>query len=153
VDVVRYKLLLVLLLLALGGLAACGAPSNAAGPTPQQVTVKGSEFKFDPNNFSWKVNQPVQVTFQNSGTVDHELDLSAMPAKDVKVDLSQAGSIPASAQSTAQQDASAGKVFLYAAPGKQATATFTPTKAGAYQFACNLPGHKEAGMVGTATVQ
>lgn len=158
---IRHKLAVVLLVLALAGLAACAtsspaapvATSSAAGSVPQQITVKGSEFKFDPSSITWKVNQPVQLVFQDTGTVEHDLDLSSMPAKDVQVDLSQAGNIPASATSTAQQDAQAGKVYLYAAPGKQATATFTPTTAGTYQFSCSVPGHKEAGMVGTVTVQ
>lgn len=154
---IRHRLSFVLLVLALAGLAACSTAnpsgSGAAGSAPQQVTVKGSEFKFDPSTISWKANQPVQLVFQNTGTSDHNLDLSALPAKDVTVDLSQAGSISADATSKAQQDAQAGKVFLEAAPGKQATATFTPTTAGTYSFSCTVPGHKEAGMVGTVTVQ
>jgi uncharacterized cupredoxin-like copper-binding protein len=147
---IRHKFSLVFLALALVALSAC-ASSTSAGSALNRITVKGSEFKFDPNNLNVKVNQPVQLVFQNSGTVDHELDMTAMPAKDVKVDLSQAGSIPADMQSTAQRDAAAGKVFLYAAAGKQAAATFTPTIAGTYQAACNLPGHKAAGMVATVT--
>jgi uncharacterized cupredoxin-like copper-binding protein len=155
--VIRNKLPATLLVLALVGLAACstsnGAGSQPAASAAQQVTIKGSEFKFDPSAVTWKANQPVTLVFQNVGTVDHDVDLTAMPAANVKVDLSGAGNIPASASSTAQQNAQAGKVYLYAAPGKQATATFTPTTAGAYQFFCSLPGHKEAGMIGTATVQ
>lgn len=149
---IRHKLLSIMLILTVLGLAAC-SPSGAASPASQQVTVKGSEFKFDPNQFTWKANQPVQLVFQNTGSVDHELDLTAMPTKNVQLDLSQGGNIPADAKNTAQQDAQAGKVLVYAGPGKQATVTFTPTQSGTYQFACNLPGHKEAGMVGTVTVQ
>ncbi len=159
----RNKFVVILLVLALAGLAACSSTPGGAAPTPggantagsasQQITVKGSEFKFDPNTITLKANQPVQLVFQNIGTTAHNLDLSAMPATNVQVDLSQAGSISATASTRAQQDAQAGKVFLDAAPGKQATATFTPTTAGSYSFNCTIPGHKEAGMVGTVTVQ
>lgn len=42
------------------------------------------------------------------------------------------------------------KVSIYMQPGESNSVTFTPT-AGSQQFYCNLPGHKEAGMVGTLT--
>jgi len=37
-------------------------------------------------------------------------------------------------------------------PGQTATVTFN-APAGDYQFYCNIPGHKEAGMFGTITAQ
>ena len=155
---IRHRLALILLALTLIGVTACGSAGTAASTAgssaaPIQITVKGNEFKFDPNQVAWKANQPVQLVFQNTGNLDHELDLSAMPAENVQVDLGQAGNIPATAKNAVQQDAQAGKVHVYAGPGKAATVTFTPTQAGTYQFVCNVPGHKEAGMVGTATVQ
>ena len=137
-------------------LAACGptgTSSGGSGSPSQAITVKGNEFKFEPNQLTFKAQAPVSLTFQNTGTVDHELDLTAMPAKSVTVDLSKAGNIPADMKNTVQSDAQAGKVFAYAAAGGQTTVTFTPTQAGSYSFACNLPGHKEGGMVGTAVVQ
>src|SRR5512139_177874 len=121
---IRHKFWAVLLVVALAGLAACStsspsgantAGSGAAGTAPQQITIKASEFKFDPSTITFKANQPVQVVFQNTGTVNHNVDLTAMPAANVQVDLSQAGNISATATSRAQQDAQAGKVFLDAA--------------------------------------
>lgn len=44
------------------------------------------------------------------------------------------------------------KVSFLIQPGETSSATFTPT-AGTQQFYCNLPGHKEAGMVGTLTAK
>jgi len=37
--------------------------------------------------------------------------------------------------------------------GQKATFEFTPTKAGTFDFVCDVPGHKEAGMVGKIVVQ
>jgi len=37
-------------------------------------------------------------------------------------------------------------------PGQTGSVTIN-APAGSYQFYCNVPGHKEAGMVGTLTVQ
>ena len=36
--------------------------------------------------------------------------------------------------------------------GKPALALFTPTTPGTYTFYCHIPGHREAGMVGTLIV-
>ena len=37
--------------------------------------------------------------------------------------------------------------------GETGTLEFTPTAAGEYQIDCNLPGHKEAGMIGKLIVK
>ncbi len=37
--------------------------------------------------------------------------------------------------------------------GFSKTIEFTPNKSGTFQYYCTVPGHKEAGMVGTLTVQ
>jgi uncharacterized cupredoxin-like copper-binding protein len=37
-------------------------------------------------------------------------------------------------------------------PGQSGSATFTPQAAGSYVFYCDIPGHREAKMVGTLTV-
>lgn len=37
--------------------------------------------------------------------------------------------------------------------GPSATVTFTPKKTGAFALTCDIPGHKQAGMEGTVTVE
>jgi uncharacterized cupredoxin-like copper-binding protein len=37
-------------------------------------------------------------------------------------------------------------------PGQTATVSFTPTVAGTYEYYCDVPGHKDAAMKGTLTV-
>jgi uncharacterized cupredoxin-like copper-binding protein len=43
-------------------------------------------------------------------------------------------------------------LHVAAEPGASNHLSFTPTKPGNYQFYCTVPGHKEAGMVGTLVV-
>lgn len=43
-------------------------------------------------------------------------------------------------------------VQIASMPGMSALVTFTPTEPGTYEFYCAVPGHREAGMVGTVIV-
>jgi uncharacterized cupredoxin-like copper-binding protein len=45
------------------------------------------------------------------------------------------------------------KLHVAAGPAGQGKLTFTPSKAGTYEFYCTVAEHKEAGMVGTLTVK
>jgi uncharacterized cupredoxin-like copper-binding protein len=123
------SLLLVVVILA-AALAACGgggggATQPAAGKT---VNVEATEFAFNPNAFSGTVGQKITFKISNKGTVDHNF-----------VILNADGS----------QELAKTEVKV----GSSATLEFTPTAAGEYQVDCNLPGHKEAGMVGKLIVK
>jgi plastocyanin len=135
--------------------SACSptSASNSQASNPQRVEVHGTEFKFAPAQVTVKVGQPVQLVFVNDGTVDHELEMENMPAKDVTLDLSKAGSIPDDERDEAQGDAKNNEPHAYAAAHGTATVTFTPTKAGTYEMGCHIAGHFEAGMKGTFVVQ
>ena len=82
--------------------------------------------KFDPATLTAKAGQPIQVTLNNGGQIAHDFDIADGPVQPVKI--------------TAQ-------------PGQSASATFTIDKPGTYTFFCSQPGHQEAGMKGTLTVQ
>jgi uncharacterized cupredoxin-like copper-binding protein len=43
-------------------------------------------------------------------------------------------------------------VHVSAAAGNEGAVVFTATEAGEYEFYCSVPGHKEAGMIGTLKV-
>jgi len=121
----RLTLAIAVLITASLALSACGgggSGSNPSGQGPQQVTLKAEDIKWDPTTITVKANQPVVITIQNTGTLKHNFTL-----QDFGVN----------------QDVD---------PGKTETVTFTPNKTGSFQFFCNIPGHKEAGMVGTLTV-
>ena len=97
--------------------------------TPQQqagggpVTVDMHEFAFNPNQFTIPANTDVQVTFTNSGALPHNFTCDGL---NLKTDDVPAGG-------TAQLTINAA--------------------AGTYDFHCSIPGHADAGMVGTLTVQ
>ncbi len=69
------RTLLAITLSALMALAACAPPSGGGtAPTPSgQITIKMSEYKFEPSSIQLKAGQQVKITIENVGEKDHEL--------------------------------------------------------------------------------
>lgn len=112
--------ILVLGLMALMMLTACG---TGGGATPVSITVKAKDIQYETTSLTAKVGQPITLTLENTGALDHSFVIDELNVKIENVK-----------------------------PGGTGTTTFTPSKAGTYTFYCNVPGHKEAGMTGTLTV-
>ena len=110
------------LAVAAAGLLAACAGSPATS-APLVVNLKAEDIKYDSLAITAKVGQAVTVNLQNAGALEHSLVIDALNVKLEHVQAGQTGSI-----------------------------TFTPTAAGTFDFYCNVPGHKEAGMKGTLTV-
>jgi uncharacterized cupredoxin-like copper-binding protein len=88
-----------------------------------EVTLTLTEFKFTPDTINAKVGERVKVTLDNKGALKHNIKQA-----DLNIDTAVEA-------------------------GQTATFEFTPTKAGTFDFDCDVPGHKEAGMVGKIVVQ
>jgi uncharacterized cupredoxin-like copper-binding protein len=126
--------------------AGVGTRASAAPASVQQVTLHAKEFSFTPNSVQLKLGQLVQLTIVNDGTVDHDIK-SAIPISGLKY---QSADNPADEQA---DNAAQGVFDVDYNQGHTAQITFVPTKAGTYQFYCDVPGHREAGMTGTFVVQ
>jgi len=101
----------------------CGGSQSGSGQT-SEVTLALTEFKFTPDTINAKVGERVKVTLDNTkGTLKHNIKQA-----DLNIDTAVEA-------------------------GQKATFEFTATKAGTYDFVCDVPGHKEAGMVGKIIVQ
>ena len=126
-------------------LAACG--STSAAPTPaQSFGVTAKEFAFAPAQLTVASGQPVELNLQNTGAVEHdwsvrEIDLAGKP---IATETTSGGH--------ASDMHGAPKLHVAASAGGQGKLTFTPSKAGTYEFYCSVAGHKEAGMTGMLTV-
>lgn len=120
----KIAMLALTAVLALGILAGCsGGNANAI---PMTVTMgPGGEMKFDPDTYSFEKGKTYTVTLKNADTAQPHSFL--IPALNVK-----SAQIPA---------------------GKDATVTVTANKEGTYEVLCDVPGHKDGGMKGTANVK
>ena len=126
----RHTLLVIaapIVLLLASACAPAPAPAAGAGLPPEQITLTGTDdFRFNPSTITLKAGQPLQVTFQNSGEILHDFTVQQGLARPI----------------TIMEDG-----------GKSGTATVTYDKPGTYKFFCSQPGHDQAGMHGTITVQ
>jgi uncharacterized cupredoxin-like copper-binding protein len=122
------RLLPVCLLLVVG--TACGGKSALPGATwtanegkVVQLTLSDT-MTFDPPTVTLKTNEQVTFTLENDGAIKHNFSIDSL------------------------------KVNQDVAPGATEHVTFTaPNKPGQLSYYCGVPGHKEAGMVGTLVVE
>jgi Cu/Zn superoxide dismutase len=127
---------------------ACGVvypPSELAGATPvsatpvsatpaaeatpagaeaaAEVTVEMVDIDFNPNEFSIPANTDVTVRLPNLGAIPHNFHIDPLDV--------HSEDVPPEAETT---------VTINAEPGD-------------YEYYCSIPGHREAGMVGTVHVE
>lgn len=98
------------------------ACGGQATPEPLNITIRAKDIAYDVTTINAKVGQTVNVTYINEGALDHTFLIDGLV--------------------TEQK----------AAPGQTIHFSFTPTTAGTFTYYCNVAGHKEAGMLGTLTV-
>jgi len=113
----------ILLALTVVALIAGCGPSATPKPAAVQKTLETTEFAFAPAELEVAAGSALEVTLDNKGTLEHDFTIDSIGFK-VEVKI-----------------------------GKTATGTTGVLAAGTYDFYCSVPGHKEAGMVGTLTVK
>ena len=135
------------------------APATKATRT---VEVVLQDISFAPTSLDVKAGETVRFVLVNKGQLLHEFNLgdAAMHADHQKEMLKMQANGMLTSTGMGQMDHAAmghgdmGSMkhddpnSVLVEPGKTAELTWTFSKAGALEFACNLPGHYQAGMVG-----
>lgn len=107
--------------------AACASPSSSSkksAAVPIELRVVATEFKYEPNVLEVPAGVPVNLLIDNSGAAtEHGLTLAEFG---VRLEV-RVGEV-------------AGKTVIF-------------DRSGEYEFICDLPGHKEAGMKGKLLVK
>lgn len=139
------NLFLYVALVALAALllVACGG-SSESGPGEVSVSVV-DEFNYDPANLTLTAGDQVQITFENTGSVEHSFTIlkAGEEAEHIKDEVDDEEHLHEALLLEIHE----------IGPGESATETFTvPSEPGDYAIACVVPGHIDAGMVGTLTV-
>jgi uncharacterized cupredoxin-like copper-binding protein len=121
-------------------LIACGGANE---PATANLEVEVRDFEFVPNSYTVPAGAAVNLTLINNGTQKHEWVLFE---KDFSL-----GPDDSFGEEAEEHIFWEGEVEE---PGTQATFNFTaPDEPGDYQVVCGVPGHYEAGMKATFTVQ
>jgi plastocyanin len=100
-----------------------GASPTATAGSGQTPTINLEDIKFDPTTITIAANTATTITLVNKGATAHTFDIDAL-------------------------NVHSGEIL----PGATATVIINAA-AGQYEYYCAIPGHKQAGMVGTLTVQ
>ncbi len=151
-----FALFSVTALLALAGCAGApaAAPAAPAGGGTQTLEVVAQDLRFSPTELAVEAGRPVTIRFQNQGQLEHDWSILDIEVRDVQQSASDGNEGHGSEGHEAMMMPGAHPdVHVVVKPGHTGLLTFTPTKAGRYEFICTIAGHKDAGMKGTLTVQ
>ena len=147
---------------------AFGQPAPADKAT-RTVEVTLRDIAFEPKSLDVKAGETVRFVLVNKGQLLHEFNLgdAAMHAQHQQemLQMQQSGMLTPTGMKEMSHDmagmdhGSMGHGMKHddpnsvlVEPGKTAELTWTFTRADNLQFACNVPGHYQAGMVGTLKV-
>jgi uncharacterized cupredoxin-like copper-binding protein len=161
------KILFALLLLAAGVLAQVALGGSAWPHAGERATVPGDteettfgklaepkmatrtiriemsdKMRFSPAALKLRQGETVRFIARNSGKVLHEMVLGT--EQDLRKHADLMRRYPGMQHSEAY--------MLHVKPGKTGSFTWRFTQAGEFRYACLIPGHFEAGMVGSISV-
>ena len=131
------------LMLCRGGESEAGLPA-AATEAKRTVHIDMSDrMRFAPEALSVKRGETVRFVAANGGRVLHELMIGT------RAELAQHAALMRLSPQWHDEFASASAHVL---PGREGELAWRFNRAGEFYFACLIPGHLEAGMIGTITV-
>jgi uncharacterized cupredoxin-like copper-binding protein len=142
-----------------------GQPASAAKAS-RSIDVVMGDMTFDPGALDIKAGETVRFVLINKGQLLHEFNLgnAAMHAQHQQemLKMQQSGQLTPTAMKQGMAHGSMGHGqagmrhedpnSVLVEPGKTAELTWTFNKAMRLEFACNVPGHYQAGMKGKLTV-
>jgi uncharacterized cupredoxin-like copper-binding protein len=138
-----------------------GHASPAAQAT-RTVELTLGDMYFQPTSLQVKAGETVHFVLTNKGQLLHEFNLgdASMHAEHQQemLKMEESGMLMPTGINHMAMDMSHGAMkhddpnSVLVEPGKTAELTWTFTKASDLQFACNIPGHYQAGMVGNVEI-
>jgi uncharacterized cupredoxin-like copper-binding protein len=96
-------------------------------PSAQSFTIEGDEFRFSPQNITVLRGATVELRFKNAGKIAHNYTVRELGVETKTIDAGKTD------------------VVTFVAPATSGIVT--------YSSYCSVPGHKEAGMVGTIEIK
>jgi uncharacterized cupredoxin-like copper-binding protein len=138
---------LTILAVIVGVLSLSGpalADERSQRQAAQEVTVRMTEYQYEPSHIELRKGQPVELRLVNEGKELHEFVTEALV--DTPVDVESQGVI-AAARGLDELEVPAGATVVL---------RFTPGKAGQFSFRCDAESpvsHLKSGMKGSMTIR
>jgi uncharacterized cupredoxin-like copper-binding protein len=120
-----------------------GDPAKDGRVVPVIMTETDSGMAFTPMRIEVRRGEQVQFVLRNGGELDHELVIGTAEAN--RRHAEEMASHP----DMAHEDPNAKRL----GPKTSGVLRWQFTEAGTFEYACLIPGHREAGMVGTVVVE
>jgi uncharacterized cupredoxin-like copper-binding protein len=115
-------------------LTGCGTPST-------NVTVHMTDFAYTPNTIVVPVGQPIRLTMENEGAIEHDFVVEQIDVKDVSAADDSMGA------HHGHDDMPEYDLHVSTGAGQANVLEFTALKPGTYRIFCSIEGHIEAGML------
>ncbi len=125
---------------------SAGVPGNPKRPTRVVEVVMlddDGKMEFVPNRINVKKGEQIRFIIRNKGALKHEFMLASVTDNNKHAELMK------KYPDMEHDDPNAKTVD----PGKTAEILWRFTKDGTFEYACLIPGHREAGMRGTVSVK
>lgn len=119
-----------------------GRPGDAAKVDRTIDVSMDDSMRFNPNSIRVKAGETVRFFIRNTGSLDHEMVIGTLA--ELKEHSAMMKKMPT------MQHAEPNMIRL--GPGQRGGIVWQFDKPGIVDFACLVPGHMEAGMVGKVTV-
>ena len=120
-----------------------GDPKKPARTIKVAMREDGKKMAFEPARIRVRKGEQIRFVLENDGTDDHEFVL-ATPDEDRKH-----AELMKKFPDMEHDDPNAKRLAV----GEHGEILWKFTKAGTFEFACLIPGHREAGMVGKVVVK
>lgn len=160
----------------MGALLSIAATASIAGPGPSHghghsspggkgsvpsrtIDIKMMDsMRFEPSNIAVKKGETIRFRLHNAGNVPHEMMIGS--GKDLAAHAEQMKQMSAGGHGSGHgghhghmPEGHSGPMGAMLGAGERGEFTYTFDQAGAVDFACLIPGHFEAGMVGKLEVK
>jgi len=125
---------------------SAGEPGDATKPARTIKVVMredGKKMAFEPARITLRRGEQIRFVLENAGTDDHEFVLATLEENRKHAELMK--KFP----DMEHDDQNAKRL----APAAHGEILWKFTKAGTFEFACLIPGHREAGMLGKVVVK
>jgi plastocyanin len=140
---------------ALFALAGCGSSSSSSGSTSASTaastpTTGSTTTTSTPAATSGAASSSVSVEANKEGQLEYNTKSLTAKAGKVSIDFTNMSALMHNVTIESSSGAKLGATPTFSGGSKTLSLTLKP---GTYKFFCSVPGHRQAGMEGTLTVQ